>query len=153
MDLVVCANPTHFTLHCRMYLQNAFNHFMPVCTHHSRIASPPPHLRSPSAPPIPHGMFYPRVGECFFWYWLAWVVPDKGPLIGCCVRVLLITVFVNKLLLFKSTPKIHILWVIFICTRPSNITANYFYRIPRSVMEPTYNAHGTAWRTDWEPLP
>jgi len=19
------------------------------------------------------------VGECFFWYWLTWVVPDKGP--------------------------------------------------------------------------
>jgi len=18
-------------------------------------------------------------GECFFWYWLTWVVPDKGP--------------------------------------------------------------------------
>ena len=22
------------------------------------------------------------VGECFFWYWLTWVVPDKGPLNG-----------------------------------------------------------------------
>ena len=27
------------------------------------------------------------VGECFFWYWLTWVVPNKGPLNGCvCVH-------------------------------------------------------------------
>ena len=23
------------------------------------------------------------MGECFFWYWLTGVVPDKGPLNGC----------------------------------------------------------------------
>jgi len=28
------------------------------------------------------------VGECFFWYWPTWVVPDKRPLNGCvCVCV------------------------------------------------------------------
>ena len=28
------------------------------------------------------------MGECFFWYWPTWVVPDKGPLDGCvCVCV------------------------------------------------------------------
>jgi len=25
------------------------------------------------------------VGECFFWYWPTWRVPDKGPLNGCVV--------------------------------------------------------------------
>ena len=26
-------------------------------------------------------------GDCFFWYRPTWVVPDKGPLNGCCVCV------------------------------------------------------------------
>jgi len=37
------------------------------------------------------------VGECFFWYPLTWVVPDKGPLNGCvCARVRITNKIVGK---------------------------------------------------------
>ena len=32
-------------------------------------------------------------GECFFWYWPTWVVPDKRPLNGCCCCCMLYHTF------------------------------------------------------------
>jgi len=39
------------------------------------------------------------VVECFFWYWLTWVVPDKGPLNDCvCVCVCVCAISIVSLL-------------------------------------------------------
>jgi len=52
------------------------------------------------------------VGECFFWYPLTRVVPDKGPLNGCvCARVRIINKIVGKHWFATGFCDLNVLWL------------------------------------------